>query len=323
MILLAGRIILNVFLSLVADIPVHRCLPGLSVCSWTTVLILILIISNAITCCKVQIFYDCFSSYSDVFLLYNKIQSKWKHCSKRGLNIQFIQKTQLSRLVSDVERSSLCCFNYTARIKLSFVSFQKVGKSNKNLLNYTVGFRSFHSMRAGGRWVQRSDPSGGGWALLARPRRPRLHGDGRRRQRSLRLPGSPPSTTVCDWPASAPLSEEGGTRLAAGCAVAPVAAGRSVAGRRAEVARGRECGGAGGANTVRVLSGGWLFVPSPGPASEVAPAGWGEGSRGGSGGRRRWQNRGCCLLSLPGFCHGAARWPSHASAAVWFEVTER
>ncbi|OPJ82040.1 hypothetical protein AV530_014541 [Patagioenas fasciata monilis] len=44
-----------------------------------------------------------------------------------------------------------------------------------------------------GRGVQRSDPSGSGWALLSQPWRPCLHGDSHRRQRLLGFPGRFPA----------------------------------------------------------------------------------------------------------------------------------
>lgn len=76
-----------------------------------------------------EFFMTAFLITVTFFLLYKQIQSKWKHYSNCRINIQFIQKTQLSDLF--LMWFSLCVVLITARIKLSFVTFLKVGKSNK------------------------------------------------------------------------------------------------------------------------------------------------------------------------------------------------
>lgn len=133
----------------------QRCLPGFSTCSWATLLVFI---PFQLWLRSVPLsFYDCFSNCSHVFLLY-KIWSKWKHQSKCGLNIQFIQQTQLSDLSFNVKGAALVGL-ITARTKFSFVTFQKVGKSNKNLLNYLQGFAAFLTCKQGTTTALPSEPA--------------------------------------------------------------------------------------------------------------------------------------------------------------------
>lgn len=107
----------------------------------------------------VRIFYDCFSNYSDIFLLYKQIQSKWKHYSNSRINIQFIQKTQLSDL--SLMWFSLCVVLITVRIKLSFVTFQKVGKSNKQSLDSLRAAAVFIAPGPGAAGAGRAGPGRG------------------------------------------------------------------------------------------------------------------------------------------------------------------
>lgn len=121
---------------------------------------------------------------------------------------------------------------------------------------------------------------------FGRPWRPCLHGDGRRRQRLLRLPGRFPARRFAigrepgafrrRWDAIGRGvrggADRGGTERrrtpSGGCAGAWVRRGG-----------GNRPAGGKGASTVRLLYGGWLVAPSPGLASEVAPAGeggWGD-----------------------------------------------
>lgn len=145
-----------------------------------------------------------------------------------------------------------------------------------------------------------------------RPWRPCLHGDGRRRQRLLRLPGRFPARRFAigrepgafrrRWDAIGRVvrggADRGGTERrrtpSGGCAGAWVRRGG-----------GNRPAGGKGASTVRLLYGGWLVAPSPGLASEVAPAGEG------GGGTKEVTQPGCCLLSPPGFCHRAAGCDRH------------
>lgn len=125
-----------------------------------------------------EFFMTAFLITVTFFLLYKQIQSKWKHYSNCRINIQFIQKTQLSDLF--LMWFSLCVVLITARIKLSFVTFLKVGKSNKQSPGLHCGRFCFHcpgalgAGRAGASpcpWQRRRAAQHGGSRLAGGPRR--------------------------------------------------------------------------------------------------------------------------------------------------------
>lgn len=89
-------------------------------------------VGGAIAYCTVPL---CMTAFLMAMMLsYFITESQTKRCSKCRIDLRFVSRKPISDLFSTWKIQPLL-FLITGRIKLSFVTFQKVGKSNKNLLN--------------------------------------------------------------------------------------------------------------------------------------------------------------------------------------------